>query len=130
MKAFGLGYEVFADDPIHFRKPDLLSIKMSRLNGIDLNDGFASITADVEIYVISLNDPEYDDSENFDEDINAGFGQVWLVRPNGKSVTVYRPDEKISFFHAKSGFVSENLSLLHLEVFENFERQNLVVAAK
>ena len=87
-----LGYQVYPEDPRKFRKPDVSLVRSERLAGVDVTQDFMLIPADLVVEVLSPYDLAYDVAEKVDEYLHYGFGLVWIVHPNIRSVAIYRPD--------------------------------------
>ena len=88
-----LGYRCYPDNPNQIRKPDVSVVRRSRLVGIDGEQGFMSIPADLVVEVISKNDLSYDVMTKVEEYLSAGFALVWLIHPNVRTATIYRVGE-------------------------------------
>jgi Uma2 family endonuclease len=116
-----LGYKIYPDDPARFRKPDLSLIQFSRLKGVDLDEGFAHIAPDIAVEVVSPTDSDYDVHNKVEEYLAHAVQQVWVVRPNVQTISIYRPDGGVTVFRAKDELVSELLPALRLKVREVFE---------
>lgn len=101
MEVFGssMGYRCYRDDPKMYRKPDVSVIRAERLAGIDPQEGFMPIPADLVVEVISPNDLHDDVVDKVDEYLKNGFGIVWVVNPPTRTVHVYRRDGSISLLH-------------------------------
>ena len=89
-----LGYKVFPDDPERFRKPDVTAIRQSRAGKLKGNDGFARIPADLAVEVVSPGDDAYEIAKKVEEYLSAGFGMVWIVYPNTRTVHVHRQGQR------------------------------------
>ena len=85
-----LGYQCFADDPDRFRKPDGSVVRRDRTNGIRNNRGYMPIPADLVVEVVSPTDLYYDVIAKVNDYLANGFPLIWVVDPNGRTVTVYR----------------------------------------
>ena len=88
-----LGYQCFADQPRLVRRGDASVVRMDRLAGVDLNPGYLPIPADLIVEVISPTDLFWAVSEKIALYLANGFGQVWVVDPAARTVTVHRPGE-------------------------------------
>ena len=87
-----VAYRCFSDDPTKVRKPDLSAVRRERMTGIDQRIGFMPIPADLAVEVLSPTDLVYDVGDKVEEYLQAGFGLVWVVDPNTRTVAVHRPD--------------------------------------
>jgi Uma2 family endonuclease len=102
-----MGYRCYPDDPMKFRKPDVSVVRAERLKGIDGNDGFITIPADLVIEVISPNDLHFDVAEKVEEYLENGFRIVWLVNPHTRTVEIYRAGGSISLLHEDDEITAE-----------------------
>lgn len=103
-----LGYKVYPEEPSKFRKPDASLIRVERLAGIDPSDGFVHIPPDLAVEVLSPGDLAYDVAEKIDEYLQHGFKLVWIVQPNTRSVTIYRPDGSAALLHEQDEITGES----------------------
>lgn len=51
-----VGFRCYPDDPANFRRPDVSVVRTDRLAGIDPQEGFVPIPADLAVEVVSPND--------------------------------------------------------------------------
>jgi Uma2 family endonuclease len=103
-----LGYKVFPEDPEKFRKPDVSLIRVEKLAGISPRSGFSKLPADLAVEVISPGDVSYDVSEKVEEYLRHGFGILWVVHPNTRSVLVYRSDGSTTLLHEQDEITGES----------------------
>jgi Uma2 family endonuclease len=94
-----LAYQCFADDPTKTRRPDISVIRRERLVGFDQRSGFIHFPADLAVEVLSPNDRVYQVGDKVEEYLQAGFGLVWVVDPNTRTVVVHRPDAPPALLH-------------------------------
>jgi Uma2 family endonuclease len=103
-----LGYKVYPEDPEKFRKPDVSLIRAEKLAGISPMSGFSRVPADLAVEVISPGDVSYDVSEKVEEYLRHGFGILWVVHPNTRSVSVYRSDGSTALLHEEDEITGES----------------------
>ena len=89
-----LGYQCFADRPRLVRRGDASVVRLERLAAVDPNPGYMPIPADLIVEVVSPTDLFWDVSEKVALYLATGFGQVWVVDPAARTVTVYRQNER------------------------------------
>jgi Uma2 family endonuclease len=106
--ASSLGYKVYSD-PKKFRKPDISAIRVERMAGIDRNDGFMRISADLVVEVLSPGDLAYEVSEKVAEYLEHGFHLIWVVQPNTRTVVVYRLDGTVALLHENDTITGEDV---------------------
>ncbi|MEI6046907.1 MAG: Uma2 family endonuclease [Chloroflexota bacterium] len=75
------------------RQPDLAFVKLERLP-INVRDA-VPMAPDLAVEVVSKTDHTYDVEDKVQEYLRAGVGLVWVVRPIGKIVEVYRPGQEV-----------------------------------
>ena len=124
-RVFGqtLGYRVYPEDPRKFRKPDVSVVRSERLTTIDSSEGFMPIPADLVVEVLSPNDLAYDVTEKVDEYLQHGFGIVWVVHPNTRSVAIYRADGTTALLHESDEITGETaLPTFRCKVAEFFDK--------
>lgn len=85
----GLGYQCFPEEPARVRKPDISAVRRDRMNGIDRHEAFVPIPPDLAIEVMAPDDRVYEVGDRIREYRRNGFGIVWIVDPNARSVSVY-----------------------------------------
>jgi len=116
-----LGYKVFPEEPEKFRKPDVSLIRVEKLAGISPASGFSRVPADLAVEVISPGDAAYDVFEKVEEYLQHGFGILWVVQPNTRSVLVYRSDGSTTLLHERDQITGESaLPTFRCEVSEFF----------
>ena len=69
------------------------------MKGLDGDRGYMPIPADLAVEVVSPNDLAYELAEKVEEYLLAGFGAIWVVHPNLKTVTLYRAGGSVSVLH-------------------------------
>lgn len=100
-------YRCYPDDPSKFRRPDVSFVRKDRLPKGYKNLGFMPIPADLVVEVISPHDVGYDIEEKVAEYLAAGFGTVWVVWPNVKTVRVHRAGESSREFRGDDEITGE-----------------------
>jgi Uma2 family endonuclease len=95
-----MGFRCYPDDPSKFRKPDVSVVRADRLAKVDSQEGFVPIPADLAVEVVSPNDLATDVAEKVQEYLANGFGLVWVVYPDSRTVVVYRPDGSANLLRA------------------------------
>lgn len=91
--AVAAGFRCYDDDPRKFRRPDVSFIRAERLPPNHAGLALMPIPADLAVEVISPNDVGYEIEQKVAEYLAAGFGTVWVVWPNVKTVRVHRAGE-------------------------------------
>jgi Uma2 family endonuclease len=104
-----MSYKCYPEDPGKFRKPDVSVIRRERVEGIDPQAGSLQVPADLVVEVISPTDLSYDVDEKVQEYLEHGFGNVWVVYPNTRSVAIYRSDGMIRRLHEKDEITCEDV---------------------
>ena len=85
-----LSYRCFPDDPDKFRRPDVTLVRNDRLGELDdPKPGVMPIPPDLAVEVVSDNDLARDVDAKAWEYVEAGFGLVWVLFPESRSVHVY-----------------------------------------
>ncbi|HZL36151.1 MAG TPA: Uma2 family endonuclease [Tepidisphaeraceae bacterium] len=102
-----LGYQSFAKHPNRIRKPDVSVVRKDRLKELQLNRGYMPIPADLAVEVVSPNDSYYEVAQKVAEYLEAGFGMVWVVDPNLKTVRIERAGGAITLLHENDGITAE-----------------------
>lgn len=87
-----LGYQCFPIDKSRVRKPDVSVVRRERMAGLPGDPGFMPMPADLAVEVVSPNDLWHDVTGKVEEYLAAGFGAVWVVDPQRRTVSIYRPD--------------------------------------
>jgi Uma2 family endonuclease len=95
-----MGFRCFPDEPAKFRKPDVSVVRADRLSGIDPKEGFVPVPPDLAVEVVSPNDLASAVAGEVREYLENGFGLVWVVYPDSRTVVVYRPDGSANLFGA------------------------------
>jgi Uma2 family endonuclease len=117
-----LTYDCFPDEPRTTRRGDVSLIRAERLKGLD-DPGYMPIPADLIVEVISPNDNAYDVERKVEKYLNAGFGLVWVVYPDSRTVLVYRPDGSVNRLHENDEITGEAaLPSFRCKVAEFFRR--------
>jgi Uma2 family endonuclease len=90
------GFILF-DDRAVVRSPDAAFVRLDRLP--TLPDGFIPLAPDFAVEVLSPSDRRADALAKVAMYLQAGVKLVWLVDPERRAVTVFRPDETIAVLH-------------------------------
>jgi Uma2 family endonuclease len=109
--AFGAdcGYHCFPDRPNDVRKPDVSFVRLGRLEGERVPEGFLGIAPDLAVEVVSPNDLVYEAARKLDEHLRAGVPLVWVVNPSSRTVLVYRGDGSIQGLRAEDELSGESV---------------------
>ena len=75
-------------------------IRKDRLLGRRIPEGYLEIPADLAVEVVSPNDLAYEVEAKVSLYLKHGFGEVWLIYPNLRTVNVYRKGEATLTFDA------------------------------
>ncbi len=84
-------------DPERVRAPDVAFIAAERLPEGRLPPGFIEGAPDLAVEVLSPNDNPVDVQQKVRDYLEAGARRVWVVAPEARVVTVYRPDGTARF---------------------------------
>jgi Uma2 family endonuclease len=103
-----MGYRCFADDPMHFRRPDVSVMRIERMKGIDPQEGFMPIPPDLAVEVLSPGDLAYEVAEKIEEYLKNRFPLVWIVQPNVRTVSIHRADGSVSLLHENDEITGES----------------------
>jgi Uma2 family endonuclease len=90
------GFILF-DDRAVVRSPDAAFVRLDRLP--TLPDGFIPLAPDFAVEVLSPSDRRADALAKVAMYLQAAVKLVWLVDPERRAVTVFRPDETIAVLH-------------------------------
>lgn len=102
-----LNYRCFADEPAKFRKPDVSVVRAERLKGLNPDDGFIHLPADLVVEVLSPTDLAVDVAAKVQEYLANGFPLVWIVNPNARTVTIHRADGSVALLHEAEEITGE-----------------------
>lgn len=72
------------------RRADVSFIRTGRLPGERIPESYLTIPADLAVEVVSPNDTAYEVEEKVALYLRHGFGEVWVVYPNTRTVKVHR----------------------------------------
>ncbi len=89
--------------PATARRPDVSFIALGRLPGDEVPEGYIEIPADVAIEVVSARDTAYEVEEKVALYLNHGFGAVWVVYPNTRSMRIHRKGEPVLALEGNAG---------------------------
>ncbi|MDT7884856.1 MAG: Uma2 family endonuclease [Thermoflexus sp.] len=84
-------------DPERVRAPDVAFVAAERLPEGKLPAGFIEGAPDLAVEVLSPNDNAVDLQQKVRDYLEAGARRVWVVAPEARTVTVYRPDGTARF---------------------------------
>ena len=104
-----MGYRVYPEDPKKHRKPDVSVVRIERMKGIDISDGYMTIPADLAIEVVSPHDLHYEVTEKVEEYLQHGFPLVWVVNPRTRTVQICRADGSLSQLHENDEITVDEL---------------------
>src|SRR5574341_89975 len=79
-------------DPERVRAPDIAYVSHGRLPGGKLPQGFLTGAPDLAIEVLSPSDNPVDVQQKVRDYLDAGAKLVWVLAPQARSATIYRPD--------------------------------------
>ncbi|MDR7471118.1 MAG: Uma2 family endonuclease [Armatimonadota bacterium] len=79
-------------DPERVRGPDVAFISTRRLPEGQLPEGFVEGAPDLAVEVLSQSDNPVDVQQKVRDWLEGGARLVWVVAPQARTVTVYRPD--------------------------------------
>lgn len=115
---------ILARRPDVVRAPDVHFVRMDRLAGGKMPQGFLDGCPDLAVEVVSPDDSDAELSEKVDEYLEAGTPRVWVVRPNRMTVTVHRPNDEARTYRTgemltseEAGFAVDGFELPVAEVF-------------
>jgi Uma2 family endonuclease len=72
------------------RGPDIAFVKKERIPEGGFDDAWGDFAPDLVVEVMSKNDTQREVLEKVGEYLDAGVRLVWVVRPQNKTVTIYR----------------------------------------
>ncbi len=90
------GYTCFPDAPGKLRFPDVSFVSKSRMPEGPTSKGYIHVAPDLAVEVVSPNDLDYDVDRKVVEYLDAGVALVWVVKPDARTVLIYRRDGSIS----------------------------------
>ncbi len=77
------------------RRADVSFIAAGRLTGGPIPDGYIEIPADLAIEVVSPTNTAYEVEEKVALYLKHGFGEVWVVYPNTRSMRMHRKGQAV-----------------------------------
>ena len=89
------GYRISAD-PDTVRSPDAAFVSARRLRGVGRPRGYLPFAPDIAVEVVSPSATRAETHERALMWLDAGSALVWMLFPESRSVTVYRPDGGIT----------------------------------
>ncbi|HWE95587.1 MAG TPA: Uma2 family endonuclease [Tepidisphaeraceae bacterium] len=102
-----LGYQCFPNELDRIRKPDVSAVRTRRMEGMRDDPGYMPIPADLAVEVISPNDLAYEVAAKVEEYLAAGFGVVWVVHPQLRTVTIYKARGIAAVLHEDDEITAE-----------------------
>lgn len=80
------------NDPERVRAPDVGFVRLEKLPGGRLPQGFILGAPDLAVEVLSPTDNPVDIQQKVRDFLESGTRLIWLIAPQAKTATVYRPD--------------------------------------
>jgi Uma2 family endonuclease len=80
------------NDPERVRAPDVGFVTLEKLPGGRLPQGFILGAPDLAVEVLSPTDNPVDIQQKVRDFLESGTRLIWLIAPQAKTATVYRPD--------------------------------------
>jgi len=96
--------------PNHGRKPDVVYVRLERLNDRSVPEGDLHLVPDLAVEVLSPGNSGIEVEEKLGEYQEAGVPLIWIVNPGPRTIRVYRSNATVQLFHADD--VIENEPLL------------------
>jgi Uma2 family endonuclease len=90
------GYQGFPDGPNKVRKPDASFIRLGRVPGEELPEGWLKLAPDLAVEVVSPNDLYCEVEEKVHQYLRAGVRLVWVVNPELRKVRIHRIDGTVA----------------------------------
>ncbi|MEM6313216.1 MAG: Uma2 family endonuclease [Planctomycetota bacterium] len=92
--AQSLSYRCFPDSRRDLRRPDVSIMRLARLEkaGVARDARVMTVPADIAVEVVSANDRFVGIREKVQDDLAAGFGAVWVLAPDTKTLDIYTGD--------------------------------------
>jgi Uma2 family endonuclease len=103
------GYQCFPGSPNLVRKPDVSFIRLGRLPGEELPEGFVRLAPDLAVEVISPNDLYHEVEQKVHEYLHASVRLVWVINPHLNKVRVHRADGTVTDLHATDELSGEDV---------------------
>ena len=93
------------------RSPDVSWVKISRWNNLTQKQrrGFAPITPDFALELLSPNDRLQDVQQKMEEYLECGVKLGWLIYPDEKRVEIYRLGKDVEVLDSPQSLFGENL---------------------
>jgi Uma2 family endonuclease len=102
-------YQLFADQPKQWRRPDLSFVRFGRFPNDKVPTGKIQIAPDLAIEVTSPNDTAEDLETKLDEYLRAGVRLVWVLYIPTRNVRAYRPDGMAKLYRATDTLPGEDV---------------------
>jgi len=96
-------------DPERVRAPDIAFISTARLPEGQLPRGFVRGAPDLVVEVLSPSDSPTDLQQKMRDWLEGGVRLVWLIAPEAKTVTVYRPDGSARLLRERESLDGEDV---------------------
>ena len=104
-------------DPDHILAPDVSFVAAKRVLEERLKEGFVDRPPSLAVEVTSPNDKDYEVNAKVADYLAAGVDRVWVVRPELRSVTVYRRGGEVRLVNVDGVLTSDDAGF-ELEGFE------------
>jgi Uma2 family endonuclease len=102
------GYQCFPHRPSLVRRPDVSFVKAERFPGGMLPKGWAKISPDLAVEVVSPNDTVYGLEEKLGDYRSVEVPLVWVINPDSRTAMVYRRDGSIRLLLEDDEFSGED----------------------
>ena len=91
------------------RGPDISFVKKERIPEEGLDDAWGNFPPDLVVEVMSKNDTQREVLEKVGEYLDSGVLLVWVVRPQNKTVTIYRLNGEVEQLHVDDTLDGEDV---------------------
>ena len=109
-------------DPERVRAPDVAYISHARLPGGRLPQGFLTGAPDLAIEVLSPSDNPVEVQQKVRDYLDARAKLVWVLAPQARSATIYRPDGSARLLREQDALEGETvLPGLHIPLADLFQ---------
>jgi Uma2 family endonuclease len=102
-------YQLFADQPRHWRKPDVSFVRFGRLPDDKIPTGRMHLAPDLAVEVISPTEKAEDVETKLDEYLRAGVRLVWVLYIPTKNVWAYKLDGTAKLYRATDTLPGEDV---------------------
>jgi Uma2 family endonuclease len=90
------GFRLDPQRPNSVRKPDVAFVRFGRLSDEEPAEAYDQLAPDLAVESVSPNDTVIELEEKLDEYLRAGVRLVWVINPDLRTLTVYRPDGSVA----------------------------------